>query len=163
MDLTTIITVYFVPIAAVIGLILSIYNTYRQWKEFRRNITLEFYYIEKDFEPSIGEIPLNCYILLVKNLGNVNIIIDIAGLKWENMKYERHYYGSSFFENYHNFPYKLEPGSTLSIEFPRREVQNEISKCSLSDYIELQGFIKDGDGKYYSSLSLEIPSENEYK
>jgi len=159
MDLTTIITVYFVPIAAVIGLILSIYNTYRQWKEFRRNIALEFYYVEKDFEPSIGVIPLDCYILLVKNLGNVNIIIDIGGFKWKNEKCERHYYGSTYFEDYHNFPHKLEPGSTLSIEFPKREVQNEISKCGLSDYIEVQGFIKDGDGKYYTSPPLEILAE----
>jgi len=60
-----------------------------------------------------------------------------------------------------DFPYKLESGSTLSIEFPRREVQNEISKCGLSGPIEVKGFIKDGDGKYYTSPSLEISVKKE--
>ena len=87
MDSAAIFTDYIVPIAAVIGLGLSIYNTYRNWKEFRRNISLGFSYIDKYFEPSLpGEISLNCYVLLVKNLGKINIIIDVAGFKWKNGK-----------------------------------------------------------------------------
>jgi len=58
MDVTAIITEYFVPIAAVVGLILSIINTYRHWQESRPNITLEFFYLEKYFEPTVGDIPM---------------------------------------------------------------------------------------------------------
>jgi len=75
--------------------------------------------------------------------------------------YERQYYGSTLTEDYYDFPHKLEPGSTLSIEFPGSEIQNKISKSGLSDLIKVRGFIKIGNGKYYTSPPLEISPEKE--
>ena len=157
----TIITENIVSIVVVIGLILSIIKTYFYWMENRRNVSLEFSYVDKFFEPSLGEIPFYCYVLHVKNLGKVSIIIDFAGFRWKNGEYIQQFFGSTFTENYFDFPYELKKAKTLDIEFPKRLIQNEISKCSVSDYIEIQGFIKDGDGKYYTSPPLEIPVEDE--
>ena len=156
MDLTVIITEYLVPIVALVTLTLSIYNTYRHWKEYRPNISLSFSYEDTIFDPSVGDIPFNCYVIRAKNLGNVNIIIDFAGFKWENKEYERQYYGSTLTEAYLDFPYKLTPGSTIEIEFPINEIRSEISKSGLSGLTKITGFIKDGNGKYYLSPPIEI-------
>lgn len=164
MDLSSIFTVYFVPIAAVIGLFLSIYNTYRQWKEFRRNASLDFYYLDEYYEPSLpGIIPFDGYMLNIKNLGNVNIIIDNVGCKWANQEYVREYYGNLLTEDYHNFPFKLEPGSTITIEFSRKEIQNKIIESACRGQILVSGFMKDGDGKYYTSSPVEINTEKKKK
>jgi hypothetical protein len=156
MDTTLIFTDIIVPIVAVFGFVLSVYNTFRHWKENRPNIFLEFSYQDTDFDPVYGDFPLQCYILLVKNLGNVNLIIDFAGFKWGNQEYKRESYGNTLTEQYRNFPHKLTPGSTLSIEFPQNEIKEEILKTQLKGAVKVTGFIKGGDGKYYKSPPLMI-------
>jgi|GEM_PF-3626535 hypothetical protein len=156
MDITALATDYIIPVVAVTGLALSLYNTYRHWKEYRPNTSLEFSYQESVFDPRIGDIPLQCYILLVKNLGNVNIIIDFVGVRWKNKEYKRDFFGSTLTEEYQDFPYKLSPGSTLSVEFPRKEIEKNISKTGLSGSVKITGFVSDGSGKRYSSLPIVI-------
>jgi len=135
------------------GLALSIYNTIIQRKERQPIISLEFFYLDVI---EIENYPFDGYVILTKNLGKVAIIIDTAGIKWDNDKYEINYYGSIITDEYQSFPYKLEPGSTHRTEFGRSEIQREISKSSFSGPIEIKGLIKDGEGRYYFSPSLEI-------
>jgi hypothetical protein len=156
MDIIAIATNYIIPLVAIAGLGLSIYNTYCHWREYRPNVSLEFSYQDSTFEPACGEMPYHCYVLVVKNLGNVNVIIDFAGFKWRKREYKEEYYGHSITDEYRSFPYKLVPGSTLSIEFLRKTVKRELLKMGASGTVRISGFIKAGSGKYYSSPTVAI-------
>jgi hypothetical protein len=156
MDMSSLFADVIVPIVAILGLFLSIYNVYRHWREYRPNISLEFSYQDTAFEPAVGEIPFQCYVLLVKNLGNVNIILDAAGVKWGDKKYIRKYYGSTITDVYHDFPFKLTPGSTLEIEFGVGEIQGAASSWGLSGAVKIIGFVRDGEKKIYTSPALAV-------
>jgi hypothetical protein len=152
MDLITIFTGLVVPIVAILAFGLSVYNTYNQWKRNRPNISLNLFDSTNDF----GGFPDNCYILSVKNLGNVNVIIDIVGFKWDDGIYERSYYRIKGTDNYQFLPYKIEPGSTLFVEFYKSEIKDEILKRGISGLIKASGFIKDGNKKYFISSPIEV-------
>ncbi len=161
MDITTIFSSIVVPLAAIGGLILSVFNRYYQWKESKPNISLEFFDAGYFNDPTLEEHPpYTGYVLVIKNLGKVDLIIDSTGFKWKNGKFERKFYGVDLIEKYQEFPYKFVPGSTFFIEFPLYEIRKEIFKNETIGSIKISGFIKDGYGKYYTSLPFEVNVTN---
>ena len=161
---------------AVAGLALSIYNTYSQWSKSRPKLTVEFCYIDWDNFPELGgAVTVNSYHLLVKNLGQVSVIIAAAGIKWRKGKWETQYYHHILGSNpvaltewqtkyYHDilggdsiaFPYKLDPGSTFSMGIGKGEVEPDILKHEGPVKVVVRGFIKDGYGRYYVSDPFEV-------
>jgi hypothetical protein len=169
MDFTTISTIFsttVVPIIAIVGLGISLYNTYRHWKETKPNISLELVYSDYFHNPPFEYSPYTGYVLIVKNLGKVDLIIDSTGFIWKKSKFslnkeifERNSYGVIDLEEYERFPYKLIPGSTFYLEFTLSEIIEEIEKTGLHLPITIRAFIKDGYRKYYSSSPFEINLE----
>jgi len=163
MDQSGIFTGYVVPIVAILGLSLSIYNTYIQLKRNRPNISLDISYWETMLDPNYDEIKhYDCYVVNAKNLGNVDVIVASVGFKWDNKIFERDY--SSITDQithceYEQLPFQLKPGSRLFIEFFKREILKEISKSGISGLIEVTFYIKDGNGKLYTSAPIKIESQ----
>lgn len=160
MDMPSLFADIIVPIVAILAFLLSLYNAYTQWRRDRPNIYLEISYQKDAFDPMWdGIVPYDGYVIHAKNHGHSDLIIAKVGFKWQDKIFERDYSSitdKGEYTQYEGLPFLLAPGKKLFVEIFRKEMNNEILKSGISGIVKVTCFIKEGNGRFYTTTPIEI-------